>query len=147
MGHTLPDISCFGAEKEVEDELDAVSDCEDIVDPAVIDSLSDEAHQKRGHRNTQSDQERPDTHVLGSLVLEEGLLDDATSDSGGRADEEGDDGTTGGHGGVGVGIGASYVADTAADEGQKKYGASTVSFGDGLPDDRCASKNGDLQGS
>lgn len=66
---------------------------QDIVNPTIANSQSDETKDERGDRHTQRHKYSPYTHVTSSFVLEECLSDNARSDGSGRADKKAHDGT------------------------------------------------------
>lgn len=117
------DVARLGTEEEVENELDSVDlqkwprsaidspeperlgaeerestyNGQDVVDPPVSDSEGDETKNERSNWDTKRHHNRPDTHELGSVFLEECLDDDTRANGSSWADEEGRDGSAKGH--------------------------------------------------
>ena len=87
-------------------------DCQNPEDPHITNMLCDEAKEEWTDRNSKSDQHGPDTNILAPFFLKKALSDDTCPDGTGRAQKEGNECSTGCHGGVAVTEGTSDIEET-----------------------------------
>jgi hypothetical protein len=147
MLHATTDVSCFRSKEQVRNELCAVDDCEDPVDPAIIPCLvSDESHNKRTPWWTKCDHQCPDAYVFAALIFEECLGDHATADRDSRADEKGTEGSAYRHAGVCMTESAADVEEQRANGRYQPYWTATISVREWLPEKRGESQHRDLKG-
>lgn len=93
------------------------------------------AHDDRSHRYTQRHQQRPDTQVLASLLLEERFSHDSRANGTRRGDEEGSNESTRHHGSVRGAHGAANVAREGANQREHPNGATAITCRDWVPDE------------
>lgn len=164
------DVSGFGTEEEVEDELEPIDlelgvggqytepgkflwiagdetyNGQDVVDPSVSNPQCDETENERRDRNTKGNHNRPNTHIPRPLVLEERLHHHTGANRSSRTDEKGGNGTAKTHRRVRATVGAANVADQTANQGHDEDGTPTVALRERPPEKRRATKDGDDQG-
>ena len=107
----VPHEACFGAKEGVENELDAIDDGEDPVDPPVARVVCYEAEDEGGKRYTQSDHDSPYAHELCSLFAEKGFDYDSAADGVGWTNEERLECAACCHCSVGLAFGTANVED------------------------------------
>jgi len=94
-------VKGLGSEEEVGDELDAVRDCKDPVDPSEATGVVDnKPHEEGSARRAKSNQKCPHANVGCTLLLEEGLRDNTRTSATRRRDEERSESSADCHGGV-----------------------------------------------
>jgi len=117
---------------------------EDPVDPSVPDVVGDEPEYKRCNWDAECDHQRPDTHVSCSLFLGECLGDDCASNRCSGTDEECDYSSAHSHRSIAWAFGTAYIPYQTAGKRDEKQGPAAVGIGEGFPDERCYTQNGDL---
>ena len=132
--NTLAQVPGLGSEEDVENKLSTVDHGQNIVDPAVANVVCDEAHGEATQRDTQSNHQGPDTHVLSTFSLEEGLADDTATDGSSRTDEESDQGSACSHASIAMTVGTTNVADKTADCRDQPDWTTSISDREGTPE-------------
>lgn len=114
---------------------------QDVVNPSISDSKGDKTENERSNWDTKRHHNRPDTHVLGSVLLEKCFDDDTRANRSSWADEEGRDGSAKSHGAVRVAVGAANVADQTANQRDEEDGSPAITLRERPPQQRRNSEN------
>lgn len=119
--------------------------CEDPVDPMITNAVGDETEDERSDRDTQGDHQCPNAHVTGAVFLKGCLHHDRTANGGGGRDEKGHEGPTSSQRSIRGALCTPDITHETAYEGEEEDRPAPIPIGQRLPEQRGASKDGNLQ--
>lgn len=139
-------VKGLGSEEQVGEELDAVGDCEDPVDPSEVTGVvDDESHEERATGRAHGDKKRPHADVGRTLPLEESLGHDTGSSATRRSNEKRGEGSADCHCCVRVALGTSNVESKGSKSADEPDRSTAVAVGNGFPEQGSPAEDGDLK--
>lgn len=159
------DVAGLRAEEEVGDKLNSVDlglvlawcwlklrrrymyHCEKPIDPPVSNIVRYKTGDEGSHRDTACDHQSPNPNIPRSLLLEESLRHNRTTNGSRWADEESHNGTAHSHSRIRRRLSTPDIPHQTANQGDEEQRATAIGVGEWLPKQWCDSENGDLERS